>query len=196
MLRLAASIEQDFVALTRPFLVALSNELHETVDLAAIKNDRVLFIDQIVGPQRLRTVSAVGESFPLHCTANGKAYLAELADTDVQALVGSTYRAQTPNTITRFDRLRADLKRGRASGLAFDNEEHTLGVSAAGVCLRDAAGNALAISVPVPSTRFAAQKSLIGKRLLATKAAIQKHLASPASARAIPAAPRLTGKIR
>src|SRR5262245_29053091 len=36
ILRLAASARTDFVALARPFLVRLSNELNETVDLATI----------------------------------------------------------------------------------------------------------------------------------------------------------------
>ena len=77
--RLAASASADFVSIARPFLVALSNELKETVDLATIKGDHLVFVDQVTGPQRLRAVSAVGEAFPLHCTANGKAYLAAYA---------------------------------------------------------------------------------------------------------------------
>src|SRR5262249_32625977 len=76
--RLAASVQTDFVAIARPFLLRLSEELRETVDLAVVKKNQLVFIEQVVGPQRLRTVSAVGETFPLYCTANGKAYLAEL----------------------------------------------------------------------------------------------------------------------
>src|SRR3954447_15387416 len=60
ILRLAASVRTDFVSVARPFLTKLSNELHETVDLATVKKDHLVFIDQVIGPQRLRTVSAVG----------------------------------------------------------------------------------------------------------------------------------------
>src|SRR5689334_4216575 len=77
ILRLAASVRTDFVSLAHAFLVKLSDELHETVDLAVVKRDHLVFVDQVIGSQRLRTVSAVGESFPLYCTANGKAYLAQ-----------------------------------------------------------------------------------------------------------------------
>src|SRR5262249_10638172 len=87
ILRLAASVRTDFIALARPFLAQLSNELRETVDLATIKGDQLVFVDQVTGPQRLRTVSAVGETFPLYCTANGKAYLSELDDREIQALL-------------------------------------------------------------------------------------------------------------
>ncbi len=91
--RLAMSVGADFVSAARPFLVKLSQELNETVDLATIRNDHLVFVDQVIGPQRLRAVSAVGEAFPLHCTANGKAYLAELADEDVARLIGKKLRA-------------------------------------------------------------------------------------------------------
>jgi DNA-binding IclR family transcriptional regulator len=43
ILRLAASARTDFVATARPFLVRLSDELSETVDLAAIKRDHLIF---------------------------------------------------------------------------------------------------------------------------------------------------------
>src|ERR1700730_13288337 len=69
--RLATSVQTDFVSIARPFLIKLSDELRETVDLATVKKDHLVFIDQVIGSQRLRTVSAVGETFPLHCTADG-----------------------------------------------------------------------------------------------------------------------------
>jgi len=101
ILRLAASARTDFVAVARPFLVQLSNELKETVDLATIKKDHLVFIDQVTGSQRLRAVSAVGETFPLHCTANGKAYLAELDDAAIARLIGTSYERRTQRTLTR-----------------------------------------------------------------------------------------------
>ena len=110
ILRLAASVRSDFIALARPFLERLSEELHETVDLSTVKKDHLVFIDQVIGPQRLRTVSAVGETFPLYCTANGKAYLAQLTDAGVEALIGRAYEPRTPKTLTRLDALLADLE--------------------------------------------------------------------------------------
>ncbi len=176
ILRLAASVHTDFVALVRPFLVRLSHELRETVDLATVKRDHLVFVDQVIGPQRLRTVSAVGESFPLSCTANGKAYLAELDDREIEALLGRRFEARTPNTPTTLAALLADLKAVRRSGVAFDREEHTVGISAAGVALRDLAGSYVAISVPVPTSRFKERAARIAARLLATKRAIESHM--------------------
>lgn len=181
ILRLAASVRSDFIALARPFLERLSEELHETVDLSTVKKDHLVFIDQVIGSQRLRTVSAVGETFPLYCTANGKAYLAQLSEQAVEALIGRAYEQRTPKTLVRLDALLADLKAVRRAGVAFDREEHTQGICAAGVALHDPLGNAVAISVPVPSQRFASRQTLIAEGLLATKRALESHMGSSAA---------------
>jgi IclR family transcriptional regulator, acetate operon repressor len=181
ILRLAASVRTDFASLARPFLVQLSNELRETVDLAIVKRDHLVFIDQVTGSQRLRTVSAVGESFPLYCTANGKAYLAQLDEDDVEKLIGRNFEARTPNTLRSLPALMAELKQVRKTGVAFDREEHTIGISAAGVALRDVLGNYVAISVPVPTPRFTAHQRTIADSLLATREAIQNHLTAAAA---------------
>jgi DNA-binding IclR family transcriptional regulator len=181
ILRLAASARTDFVALARPFLVRLSNELNETVDLATIKKDHLIFVDQVIGPHRLRAVSAVGETFPLYCTANGKAYLAQLDEVAIARLIGTSFERRTANTITRLDELLKELRAARKSGVAFDREEHTLGICAAGVVMRDLLGNDVAISVPVPAQRFHAQEKLIAERLIATRRTLEEHLAAAAA---------------
>src|SRR5882724_5879748 len=181
ILRLAASVRTDFAAFARPFIVRLSNELRETVDLSSVRKDHLVFIDQVIGPQRLRTVSAVGETFPLYCTANGKAYLSHLDETAIEQLIGKSYESRTPNTLTKLNALLADLRTVRKTGIAFDREEHTLGICAVGVALHDPHGNAVAISVPVPSQRFREQQRLIAERLLATRNAMQADWSAAAA---------------
>ncbi|MCX7931808.1 MAG: IclR family transcriptional regulator [Rhodovarius sp.] len=178
LLRLAASAQGDIAALARPLLAELSAALEETVDLAIIRGDQAVFIDQVVGPQRLRLVSAVGEAFPLPCTANGKAYLATLSDEEVARLVGTRYPRRTPNTHTRLASLLADLAEVRRSGVAFDREEHSLGICAAGVALIGPGGEKLAISVPVPAQRFAGREGEIARRLRATAAQLARRFGS------------------
>jgi DNA-binding IclR family transcriptional regulator len=180
ILRLAASVRTDFIAQARPHLEKLSQDLQETVDLATVKKDHLVFIDQVIGSQRLRAVSAVGEIFPLYCTANGKAYLAQLTDAAVEALVGKTYPSRTPHTITTLNALLEDLKAARATGIAYDREEHAAGICAAGVALYDPLGNAVAISIPMPAQRFAGREREIGERLLATKRSLQASMAAAA----------------
>lgn len=179
ILRLAAAVRTDIVALARPYIVKLAEELRETVDLSIVKKDHLIFIDQVTGAQRLRAVSAVGESFPLYCTANGKAYLAQLEDGDVERLLGRAYEKRTPQTLTRLDHLLDDLKKTRKSGVAFDLEEHSAGICAIGVAFKAPDGNTIAISVPTPSNRFHGQQTAITERLLATKREMEVQIGFP-----------------
>ena len=50
------------------------------MDLAVFRDEHMVFLDQVVGTHRLRTVSAVGEVFPMTDTANGKAALSLFED--------------------------------------------------------------------------------------------------------------------
>lgn len=167
--RLASSVQSDFATSARPLLERLSADLRETVDLATIKKDRLIFIDQVVGSHRLRTVSAVGEAFPLFCTANGKAYLATLDDRGVERLVGGALEPRTPRTLSSLDALLADLTGVRRTGIALDREEHTIGICAIGIALFDHLGNPHAISVPVPTSRFEVVRETATPLLLALK---------------------------
>ena len=65
--------------------------------------------------------------------------------------------------------------------VAFDREEHTLGVCAVGVAMHDPLGNAVAISVPVPTQRFTDRQHMIAERLMATKRALEGRMNSAAA---------------
>ena len=67
----------------------------------------------------------------------------------------------------------------RKSGVAFDHEEHTLGICAAGVVMRDLLGNDIAISVPVPAQRFDQQQRIIAARCSPPRTALEQHLVRP-----------------
>ncbi len=158
----------DVVRIAHPFLKALSDRVGETVDLAALRHHQMIFIDQIAGPQRLRAVSAVGETFPLHCTANGKAALALMEADALARIRGLTRQALTPATITTWTGLMSDIEAIRHRGYALDREEHTVGISAVGAAFRDGAGRIYAVSIPVPTLRFAGREKGLARALLDT----------------------------
>jgi DNA-binding IclR family transcriptional regulator len=155
LLALADAVRGNFEAEARPFLVRLSHELDETVDLSLLIGFGMTFVDQVVAFRRLRAVSAIGLSFPLHCTANGKAVLAAQDAATARSLLPAPLPALTPSTITDLDALEAELEAIRANdGIAFDRQEHTLGICAVGAALPTPDGGWAAISVPLPSQRF------------------------------------------
>ena len=149
---LAQAAAGDLKERMRPVMRDIASKTGETVDLAILKRGRMHFIDQIVGTQRLRTVSSIGEAFPLTTTANGKAALACLDETEAARLVLS--ELETEGADTRLLTVLEDLAKIRDGGLAIDEDEHTDGISAMGFALHDPTGDIVAISVPVPSSRF------------------------------------------
>ncbi len=119
----------------------------ETVDLSVLRGQRMWFVDQIESSHRLRAVSAVGVRFPLEVTANGKAALAALGDAEAEAVI-----SRFSSTVAA--RLRRETAEIRRTGLAFDQGEHTPGISAAAIARRIVGDNVVAISVPAPTERF------------------------------------------
>jgi DNA-binding IclR family transcriptional regulator len=150
LIRLAASATVDFDLITRPLMAKLSQRLGETVDLSVLKGFSAIFTDQVQGAHRLRAVSAVGDSFPLHCTANGKALLSVMPQPDLERFLREPLARLTPSTIIKVADLRAAIDSCRRTGIAFDAEEHTDGICAVGTAFLDPLDRCIAFSIPVP----------------------------------------------
>lgn len=154
LLAMGATASVNVVEKVQPLLRQIAFETGETVDLARFNRDHMVFINQVPGAHRLRAVSAVGESFPLHCTANGKAVLAQLPDSDLSLFLRQKLQRYTPNTLTKPGDLSREIRKISKLGIAHDIEEHTVGICAVGAAVRDKANQLYAISIPVPSARF------------------------------------------
>lgn len=129
--------------------------IRQTVDLSVIDQLKAIFIDQVTGSHRLRALSAVGVSFPLHACAPGKAMLAA-APPDMYARIKRRLRltAATPQTITSWDALEQELGVIRKNGFALGHEETSLEISAVAVAIEAPTKELVAISMPVPTPRF------------------------------------------
>lgn len=168
---LAAAAHQTTMERCRRLLVDLADATGETADLSVLRGASMVFLDQVAGSQRLRTVSAVGEAFPLTNTANGKACLAALPRAEAEALVRAEWaRGAQPADPDEFWRALALVRR---TGLAHDIEEHAQGICAVGFAFADWTGDLHAISVPVPSTRFTDVRARVEDALRATRGAVE-----------------------
>ena len=165
--RLGSAAHEGLAEIPRPLLVGLRRELDETVDLSVLDGAAARFVDQVPAPRRLHATSSVGELFPLHCTANGKALLAALPAEVAETLLPPRLARLTPRTIASKPALLEELDLVRGTGIAFDREEHTLGICAAGVAVPAGGHPAAAISVPVPAQRFGQAEGEIAAALVA-----------------------------
>jgi DNA-binding IclR family transcriptional regulator len=178
LIRLASSASMEITQLARPILAELSQALGETVDLSVLQGGSAVFIDQIPGSHRLRAVSAVGEVFPLHCTANGKALLGLLPSEKVDRLLEGPLARHTPNTLTKVSEVLTEVAACRRGGFALDQEEYTEGICAVGTAFLDPLARPHAISIPVPTPRFKRRKRELTEHLLAARARIMDALRS------------------
>ena len=60
----------------------------------------------------------------------------------------------TPNSLSSWKQLQGEIEKIRKTGIAYDLEEHMLGISAVGTPIIGPEGEIAAISIPTPSVRF------------------------------------------
>lgn len=135
----------------------LAEAVGETIVVTILDGDAVLSIDQVTGPAPISAINWIGQRSPLHATSSGKLFLAEEPQESVARLVPRLTR-YTDDTVTDPTVLAADLAAIREQGFAVSHEEHTPGLTALSVPVRDLEGNLLAaLTVSGPSTRITVQ---------------------------------------
>ena len=152
--RLAANSRQALTPTMRPFLERLAMEISEGTSLTVLEGLDVRFLDQAIVGEGLRAVTLVGTTFPAHCTANGKVLLAALPRAVLRAKLPQRLESRTYHTITDPELLMEKLGRVATEGVAFDREEHGIGISAIAALVVDDANNHAAISAAMPTARF------------------------------------------
>jgi DNA-binding IclR family transcriptional regulator len=148
----------DIKTLVRPHLAVLARATGETIHLAALEGAEIVYLDKFDSPLPVAAYSRIGGRAPAYCAASGKALLAA-AGLDVaglRQLLGALV-AHTPNSLTDFDALRAELEQTRMRGYAQNLEEWRRGVCGLGVPLFNARGEAVAaVGMSIPAIRFTA----------------------------------------
>ncbi|HXL92171.1 MAG TPA: IclR family transcriptional regulator [Streptosporangiaceae bacterium] len=127
----------------------------ETSHAAVLSDTDVFYVARAESGHAVKTVSAVGRRLPAHATGVGKALLGTLSEDEVRArLGGDRLPILTKRTLASLDALEAELRRIRASGLAWDFCESNEDVCCVAVVVYDRNGPAAAMSVSVPIVRW------------------------------------------
>src|SRR4030095_7189789 len=164
------------------YLRDLATKLGETSHFAVREGGQAFFIDHHTPTGQVVSVAGqTGEFAPLHCTAHGKALLADLGLTDLKRLFGEApLHAYTRNTITTVTKLARVCGRVRADGFAIDDGEYIEEVRCVAAPIRDPQGEIVAsVGISSPVTRLHAKR--IGRATAEVKAAAQAISASLAS---------------
>ena len=140
----------------QPFLTRLVGETGETAHVGVLDDGDMVSVANVEGPRTLRMPSTVGRRTPAHCSALGKAVLAFLPVSTIEALcVRRPLRVLTSKTLTTRGALMADLRRIRVRGYAIDDEEIEKGLRCVGAPVRDYTGLVVGgLSVAGPTFRI------------------------------------------
>jgi IclR family transcriptional regulator, acetate operon repressor len=144
-LRLGARfLDSDYRLIAEPILRDLHDRVGHTVHFAVRAGPIAVYVSKIEGDRPYQMASRVGMPIALHCTAMGKAILAELgADELRDALAGAPLVARTQHTLVSRPRLAAHLAEVAQQGYAIDDEENEMNVRCVGAAVRHGLGSVL-----------------------------------------------------
>ncbi len=120
----------DVRGAARDSIEELSRVTKETIHLAMLLDNQVIYVDKKESPHTIRMYSQIGKSAPLYCTGVGKAILAFQSNEVKNKLLNSiTFHKHTENTIASKKQLLKEIDEIKNKGYALDNEEFEKNIS-------------------------------------------------------------------
>lgn len=133
--------EIEMASLARPVLADLSIRTGEGSHFAVRSGDDIVTLVRAAGTGAFQMVDRVGAVRPAHCTALGKIVLAALDDQELEAYLRRRPPTSfTSKTITDVSRLVDEIRRVRASAIAYDDGEYNIEARCIAVAVRDFTG--------------------------------------------------------
>lgn len=167
----------------------LVDEVGESCNITAMSGGEVVYLDRVETAAPLRFYLQPGSRVPVHCSASGKVFLAQMAPAQRQRLLGAAaLEACTPRTLTDLAALEQELQRVQREGCAFDDEEFLPGLVCAAVAvptLRPGDRSSLCVAVQGPAVRMSRERlqALLPALRGAAESLAQLEGGEPASAR-------------
>ena len=120
---------------------AICNELGESVFLSVFDRASVVTLAEEESRASLRVVSEVGARLPVHCTSQGKLFLANISPAECRRILTHTeLKAFTPHTLTTPEQFTPELSRIRDQGYAVENGEYKVGLRSVSAPVYDVTG--------------------------------------------------------
>lgn len=142
----------------RPHLERLRAQFEQTVALAVLDRNQLMYIEILDGLRSIRMNATVNTYAALHSTSLGKAILSQLPPEDaVRILQNRTLAKFTPKTITSLSSLGRHLAEVRSQGYAVDDEETEEGARCVGAPINGRQGGpiaAISVSGPLSALPF------------------------------------------
>jgi DNA-binding IclR family transcriptional regulator len=155
-------------------------EVGESCNITALSGSEVLYLDRVETPAPLRFYLHPGSRVPVHCSASGKLFLAQMSAAQRRRLLANVpLEAYTPHTLTDFEKLEAELERVKTQGYALDEEEFLPGLRCIAVLVGASGRSNMGVAIQAPSMRMDSAKALQYLSALQRAAAALAAIESP-----------------
>ena len=143
-----------------PYLMHLSKETEETVNLTMREGPEIIFVSRFLSRHVLNTDVIIGTRMPAYCTAPGIAMLSRMPEDEAMAVIdASDLRAHTPSTVWQREALRDKIRQAAAQGYATAFEEVYLGDASIAAPILDHRGRPEgAVNVAVSCSRYSREE--------------------------------------
>ena len=153
LLFLGEAASRGMASWAKPSLLSLANTCGETVNLATLEGDRIVYIAQSPSKHNMRMFTEAGRRVLPHACGVGKAILAGISEAKAKEIISHTGMPKyTETTHITWKSLQKDLRDIQLRGYAIDEGEHEVGVRGIAAVLVGVA-SPTAISISGPATR-------------------------------------------
>ncbi|MEJ8847453.1 IclR family transcriptional regulator [Variovorax rhizosphaerae] len=143
----------------------LVEEVGESCNLTALSGGEVVYLDRVETAAPLRFYLHPGSRVPVHCSASGKVFLAQMTAAQRHRLLANVpLEAYTPQTLTDLEQIEAEIEKVQKDGHAFDNEEFLPGLLCIAALVPNPLGPSnlcLAVQAPVMRLDMAKARKLL-----------------------------------
>jgi DNA-binding IclR family transcriptional regulator len=137
----------------------ISARTGESAHYSVLERDCTVLVQRSTGTQLVTIDFQIGDRGPLHSTSIGKVLLAYQDPATVEAAIGRGLPRSARNTITDPALLRAELRKVRAQGYAYDDMEFADDMRCVAVPVIEKDGQVTSgISLSGPASRYSRQK--------------------------------------
>ncbi len=127
----------DLREIAGPYIRQLSISLNVTGHIAVRQGDYAVYIEKVQPHSYVCMYSEIGKTIELYCSALGKNLMLDFSEKELNAYLERTsFEKFTKNTLSKKG-LAEELKKIKASGIAYDNSEHEEGVYCMSVPIYD-----------------------------------------------------------
>jgi IclR family acetate operon transcriptional repressor len=139
----------------------LVEEIGESCNLTALSGSEVVYLDRVETAAPLRFYLHPGSRVPVHCSASGKIFLAQMSPAQRRRLLAhAPLEAYTPKTLVELEQIEREVQRVRKDGFALDDEEFLPGLLCIAALVPSESGPSnLCVAVQAPVMRLDVEKA-------------------------------------